>query len=307
MTGSKTLSMQASLFDDDAALQPSLNQSQKALEEEVVRSMLDQLLEDSRLYRSSKSCKELLEFTVKLRNFAPFNALLLQIQKPGLMYAASASDWRERFQRTPKQDARPLLILWPFGPVALVYDLEDTEGEPLPQDVNPFATIGTMNAGTLQGFIDRLIRKNVRVDWIDAGSGKAGSIQTLKAVADDMGPRSYRLAINKNHQPATQFATLAHELGHLYLGHLGQDRKMNIPPRTFLADSIRELEAESVAYMVCWRQGVSPCSESYLNKFVEKDTDVLSLDLYQIMRAAGQIEALLGLTAHTRFDRPSAD
>jgi hypothetical protein len=45
--------------------------------------------------------------------------MLLQVQKPGLMYAASAVDWNERFERRPKAGARPLLILWPFGPSRL--------------------------------------------------------------------------------------------------------------------------------------------------------------------------------------------
>ena len=87
-----------------------------------VRSLLDQLLEDSKLYTESKDFKELLDFVVTLRNFAPFNAMLLQVQKPGLSYAASARDWRERFGCHPKEGARPLVILWPFGPVAFVYD-----------------------------------------------------------------------------------------------------------------------------------------------------------------------------------------
>jgi hypothetical protein len=102
--------------------------------DDATRSLLDQLLEDSRLYRTSKDYKDLLDFVVRLRNFAPFNAMLLQVQKPGLSYAASARDWRERFGRHPKEGARPLLILWPFGPVALVYDVQDTEGKPLPED-----------------------------------------------------------------------------------------------------------------------------------------------------------------------------
>jgi hypothetical protein len=95
------------------------------------RSLLDQLFEDSRLYTQSKDYKELLDFVVRLRNFAPFNAMLLQVQKPGLSYAASARDWRERFGRSPKEGVRPLLILWPFGPVALVYDVLDTVGKEL--------------------------------------------------------------------------------------------------------------------------------------------------------------------------------
>ena len=33
----------------------------------------------------------------------------------------------------------------------------------------------------------------------------------------------------------------------------------------------------------------------------KSDTTVDQIDLYQIMRAAGQVEALLGLTAHTKY------
>jgi hypothetical protein len=54
------------------------------------RSLLADLLESSRLYRTGKDYRGLLDFVSRLRNFAPFNAMLLQIQKPGLMYAASA-------------------------------------------------------------------------------------------------------------------------------------------------------------------------------------------------------------------------
>ena len=87
----------------------------------ATRSLLDQLFSDSRLYTKSRDYKDLLDFVARLRNFAPFNAMLLQVQKPGLSYAASAHDWSVRFGRRPKEGARPLLILWPCGPVALVY------------------------------------------------------------------------------------------------------------------------------------------------------------------------------------------
>lgn len=104
-------------------------------EAEAARTLLDQLLEDSKLFKNSTDYKELLDFVICMPNFAPFNAMLLQIQKPGLRFAASAWDWKERFERTVKPDARPLLILWPFAPVALVYDLLDTEGKELPKHV----------------------------------------------------------------------------------------------------------------------------------------------------------------------------
>src|SRR5690242_14660819 len=114
-------------------------------EPEATRALLDQLLTDSRLYRTGEDYKNLLDLVVRLRNVAPFNAMLLQLQKPGLRFAASAFDWRERFGRTIKDGARPLLILWPFGPVATVYDVQDTEGNELPEDVDCFIARGEID------------------------------------------------------------------------------------------------------------------------------------------------------------------
>ncbi len=114
----------------------------------------------------------------------------------------------------------------------------------------------------------------------------------------------YRIHINRNHDPAVKFATLAHELGHLFLGHLGSDRKRNVPERSALRYSQQELEAESVAYLVCERNGVKSKSQTYLSNFVNANTTVDQIDVFQVMRAAGQVETLLGLAAHTQYDRP---
>jgi antirestriction protein ArdC len=104
--------------------------------------------------------------------------------------------------------------------------------------------------------------------------------------------------------PATQFTTLAHELGHMCLGHLGPDKKLNVPERPRLDHDQKEFEAESVAYLVCERNGVHSKSKTYLSTYVKPNTTIEHIDLYQVMRAAGQVETLLGLTAHMRCDRP---
>ena len=41
------------------------------------RSLLTQLLDESKLYKEGENFKELLDFINKLRNFAPFNAAIL--------------------------------------------------------------------------------------------------------------------------------------------------------------------------------------------------------------------------------------
>ncbi|RZO86860.1 MAG: hypothetical protein EVA65_00865 [Oceanococcus sp.] len=73
---------------------PEPDGQQDLFEQDKARSLLDQLLADSRMYKSSDDYNALLDFVVRLRDFAPFNAMLLQVQKPGLSYAASAKDWR---------------------------------------------------------------------------------------------------------------------------------------------------------------------------------------------------------------------
>ncbi|MCP5408351.1 MAG: ImmA/IrrE family metallo-endopeptidase [Chromatiaceae bacterium] len=269
-------------------------------EQEVARSMLDQLLEDSRLYTTSQGYRELLDFVVRLRHFAPFNAMLLQVQKPGISYAASAHDWLVRFKRQPKEGARPLLILWPFGPVALVYDVLDTEGEPLPEDIYAFPATGSITEEKIH-ILYSLLGKQISCQWLDAGDRKAGYIRLAHIAVDGKDANHYQLFINQNHTPSVQFTTLVHELGHLFLGHLVEDKKLKIPKRRQLNHAQQEIEAESVAYIICKRNGVNPKSQTYLSQFVTDDTAVEDIDLYQVMRAAGQVERLLNLANHTKF------
>ena len=259
------------------------------------RFLLDQLLTDSKLYRQSKDYKELLDFVVRMRNFAPFNAMLLQIQKPGLSYAASVKDWRKRFERRPKAGARPLLILRPFGPVDLVYDVMDTEGKDLPKDVEFFYARGAIDDKALISFRHKL--KNKHIEWleIDAGDRRAGYIRVIQCASNEEENTLYQMAINANHAPPIQFATLTHELGHLLLGHLGADKNFKAPSRSGLSHTQIELEAESVSYLVCGRNGVESKSETYLSNYVAQNTTLDDIDIYRVLRTVGEIEKLLGL------------
>ena len=94
-------------------------EAMEALGEEHERALIDRLIAATRLYSSSEAIDALFKFTIRLREFAPFNAMLLHIQKPGLTHAATARDWWTRFGRVPKKGARPLLILRVMGPLSL--------------------------------------------------------------------------------------------------------------------------------------------------------------------------------------------
>ena len=111
--------------------------------------------------------------------------MLLQVQKPCLSYAASARDWRERFVSSPKEGARPLLILWPFGPVALVYDVLDTEGKPLPVDVATYFARGVIDETQLKSFRLYVEKKNIEWYPVDEGDLNAGSIRVITRAANE--------------------------------------------------------------------------------------------------------------------------
>ena len=189
-------------------VQPDLFEAEWA-----ARSWLSQLLQDSKLYTRSDDYMKLLQFVARLRNFAPFNAMLLHVQRPGLSYAASERDWHDRFGRHPREGARPLLILRPFGPVAFVYDVLDTEGESMPEDVASFPACGAIDAFQISRFVKVCDGKGIKWQWLDAGDHKAGSIRVVRRASCEKERSSYLMQVNRNHPPASQFATLAHELG----------------------------------------------------------------------------------------------
>jgi hypothetical protein len=273
----------------------------KKEKERSARFSLEELFEESRLYTSSKNYHELLQFVARLPHLAPFNAMLLQVQKPGLKFAASAHDWRVRFGRTPKPDARPLLVMWPFGPVALVYDELDTEGNPLPRDVRSHFACGAVDAARIEDFRVLMNAKSIHSQMIDVGDLSAGHIRVLKRTEKATEYTHYGISINRNHTPCVQFVTIAHELGHLFLGHLGGDPKLAVPERRDKPHQQVELEAESVAYLICKRNGVVSASETYLQNYVDQNTTIEAIDVCQVMQAAGQVESILHLGQRSTF------
>lgn len=258
------------------------------------RALIDQLIAATRLYATSDAVRELLEFTVRLREFAPFNAMLLHIQKPGLTHAATARDWWTRFGRVPKKGTRPLLILRTMGPVDFVFDILDTEGEEVPAGAFAFPTLGNLTEGRFAGITESVAREKIEIVQLDAGDAQAGWIQPLARSQSPRGKNWYRLGFNRNHPPPTRFVTVAHELAHLYLGHLGPDRGRRVADRRTTPEDLREVEAETAAYLVARRNGLWPRSQSYLARY-QGAFD--RLNLHAIMRAANAVETAMGISA----------
>ncbi len=105
-------------------------------------------------------------------------------------------------------------------------------------------------------------------------------------------PRRYYLSLNKSHSTKSRYATLAHELGHLYAGHLGTPSEKWWPDRRGLDLDTREFEAESICYLVCSRLGIDNPSAEYLSGYLKLKDEVPSISLDRVMKAAGLIEQM---------------
>lgn len=285
------------------------------MSEKTIREIsgLDILFEHARMYRKSSQAKALYEFVANFPKLAPLNALLVHIQQPHSRMVATAWDWRDKYGRQLKFNAKPLIILWPFGPVNFVFDIGDTEPGPDAKEipevaVNPFQPSGELCGEVWSNIHHNLLAVGIMEVFSDMGSLQGGSIQPMRdkhkyyALHSGMKLKiMYAIKLRKNVDLLTTFATLIHELGHLFCGHLTKWKEdKRFPNRQQLdqkekreRDVIQEFEAESVSWLVCRRLGIDIPAGSYLGGYwKDENKDLPEISLEAIFSAAGKIEAL---------------
>jgi len=277
---------------------------------DATRGALDELFSLSRQYRTGKEFRELLTFIGRFRFYSPFNVSLLHAQMPGATYVAPAHRWLHKFTRRIRTGARPLVMLKPMGPVMFVYDVSDTEplegAPPLPPEVErPFEVRQGYVGTELERTISNGVRDGIEVATRDAGSQSAGVIRIAEigrslsyqyrerpVVESVRVPLRYEVLLNAKHSREAQYATLVHELAHLYCGHLGTPDIKWWPDRHSLPHDVAELEAESVCYLLCDRLGIDNPSDAYLSQYLKDDAETPAINLDWVMKAAGLIEKM---------------
>jgi len=259
---------------------------------------LDELFSQTSQYRSAEAFSDLIKFISNFRFYSPYNAMLIHVQKPGATFVAPAHRWRQDYKRTIKDGARPLVILQPMGPVKFVFDVSDTEGAPLPDDViNPFAISGKKIGDKLPRTLHNSMRDGIKTHYASMGSTRAGSIRRIETsevqhYCNNSIPVFYSLELKQEATDEENYATLAHELGHLYCGHVGTPNPGWWPSRMGKTRQICEIEAESVAHLVCSRFGLKNQSEKYLAGYVDPDACMPPISLECIMKATSLIERM---------------
>ena len=105
-----------------------LQQDDHAREKEF-KENIDELQFLVKSYRNSSEFKKILDFIGRFPYLAPYNAMIVQMQKPGATFVLTGKKWAE-YGRQPKLNGQKLIVPKPFGPVQCVFDFDDTE--PIP-------------------------------------------------------------------------------------------------------------------------------------------------------------------------------
>jgi hypothetical protein len=251
----------------------------------------------------------LLAFIAGMRRYSIFTAKLIFAQRPGAVAVGTPLYWARR-GRSVRPGAMPIVILVPRGPFTLVYEYEDTEGREPQQPLASFIAKGNISApdwDRLKRAVEldgktRNAKGIVRIMEAGLGHGRAGDVHYRRDAAD-----RFVVRINANLDAPTKWATLVHELGHVYCGHCGRHERGWWPDRRKLPrihasmqEDIREFEAEAVAWIVASRAGLETKSAEYLAaKVAPLDNERVDIDA--VLQAANHIESLAPTTALKAF------
>lgn len=276
---------------------------------EQAKEMIDKQLEDLSTALESGRSETLGTFLSTMAKFHKYslgNVLLIMAQRPDATHVAGFHTWKS-LGRFVKPGEKGIAILAPMllknkqsegddtsldkasfptqdgaaeepteekhlrFRVVYVFDVAQTDGEPLPEFAKVTGDPGD-HSDRLKGLVRQLsIELQYQEDLGGALGVSTGGMIKLKAGLD----------------PAEEFQVLAHELAHEIL-HKKEARATS-------TKTSRELEAEAVAYVVSQAVGLDAgtTSSDYIQLY-HGDKELLAQSLDSIRRAAGSIlEAIL--------------
>ena len=254
----------------------------------VARETLERLIRDVEA-GISETLKQYLKAMGRFHRYSVGNAILIQLQRPDATHVAGFRAW-QRLGRHVKKGEHGIAIMAPIlcrrkvrrkgrddgkdvddetvstFRTAYVFDISQTDGKPLPKFARARGDPGAY-LERLERFVsDRGIKLERHESLRMAEGVSIGGTILLKACL----------------APAEEFSVLVHELAHEMLH---QDPR-NLPKEK----TVREAEAEAVAYVVCQGIGldVNTASSDYIQLY-DGDKKTLMTSLERIQRTAAEI------------------
>jgi antirestriction protein ArdC len=262
---------------------------------EEIKKLTDRSIETlmaSMSQGKSESLVRYLQMVARFHRYSLHNVLLIDLQNPNASYVAGFRTWN-KLGRFVRKGEKGILILAPLTKriaqedacqrevetmrvvgfrSAYVFDVSQTDGVPLP-------SLGTVSGDPgihLARLMEFAASEGITVEH-------SGDVAPARGIS-----LGGKIVLMPDMAPAEEFATLAHEVGHELL-HRGERRATT-------TKTIRETEAEAVAYTVCSAVELqtSTASQDYIALY-NGDSAVLLESLTFIQEAATKIIRALRL------------
>lgn len=254
---------------------------------------MDKLEQGIQSLLDSERWEDYLKFHSKFHRYSWNNTVLIHMQCPHATMIAGFHDWLKR-GRYVRKGSIGISILAPapykvketndqgeeeiskrmWFKTVTVFDVSCTEGNPIPE--SPINLLEGSDSGLFEQLLLYAQGQNIPV-----------SVKPIdyNGYCRYEGERPVEIAININLSPLQSAKTLSHELAHSIL-HSALEYRLHEP------SSLRELEAESTAFIICHHFGLETGDYSfgYIAGHKSKETiKTLRESAARITQAAGKI------------------
>jgi hypothetical protein len=230
-----------------------------------------QLLEGVQSFKDSGTFKRYLDVMSKFHSYSFYNTMLIFMQRPEAQQVAGYKAWQEKFGRHVKQGGKAIWILaprnykkqktvtvkdaagndvqetyeavWTNFVTVPVYDVSDTEGKELPSIGVHELTAQVKDYNKILAVLKSASPVSVSFEHVEGGAHGYYS------------PLENRIVVDEGMSEAQTIKTLSHEIAHALLNE--QDEKNKV------SREAREVEAESVAYIVTKEFGIDSSDYSF--------------------------------------------
>ena len=262
-----------------------------------MQKLSDMLETGLETYATSDKYRDLLKTMSKFHNYSAQNCVLIASQNPSASFVAGFDSWKRNFNRYVKRDSHAIMIKSPCKykyknestgeeeerlgfKASYVFDISDTSQIPNTKPVQ----IGVDNlVGSVQNFSDLILCittcASVPIEYQKI-KGKVNGFYT-----EEDHPH---IVVDSSLSEIQTLKTLVHEIAHSRL-HSSKSTEKSEKKKT---KEQRELEAESVAFIVCSYFGLDTSDYSFqyiLSWSAERFREILKDSMSDIQKTASYI------------------
>jgi len=253
-----------------AATPKTVSFADKSTRVEDIRREIDDAIAN---LNTAEQWRDWLQYASQFHAYSLQNQLLIRMQRPDATFVGGMKKvWNKKFNRSlvagckaiwvraprivkKKRDdgtEEEVVVGWLEVPV---YDVSDTTGPPLPA---PPEVTYTRDIGVAPPEMHTELEKQL--------AAHGYTVERVELPED--GPDGYtqdkpakKVVVNTRYSNAHQAVTLAHELGHVQMGHMERHHDYHSGPGG--QRSTMEVEAESVAYVIARHYGLNPGGSAF--------------------------------------------